>query len=231
MFYLFILPSATLPIALFAIECCANWWQWITNYVKRNFYTLILDIGYQELSARLPVGTEEGGKLLSQEGGMWNGVWTRDLSDMKNGSYPLQRGVSLYFVYRHRRPFLFLSDSFTVISTLFARNPSVATVFAAWDGLLWWSQLFCKRSTSGRKELLECSQVRSRGVWQIQRSVFTGRLAVISRSPTVLRQRNLRLALFNFSVGGLRLTFATKLHRLHQHNHHHHHHHHQDVQL
>jgi len=56
------------------------------------------------------------------------------------------------------------SDSFTLISTLFARNSLVATVFAVWDGLLWWPQLFCKRSTSGRKELLECSQVRSRRV-------------------------------------------------------------------
>jgi len=43
------------------------------------------------------------------------------------------------------------SDSLTVISTLFARNSLVATVFAVWDGLLWWSQVFCKRSTSGRR--------------------------------------------------------------------------------
>jgi hypothetical protein len=43
------------------------------------------------------------------------------------------------------------SDSFTVISTLFARNSLVAAVFAARDGLLWWLQLFCKRSTSGRR--------------------------------------------------------------------------------
>jgi hypothetical protein len=43
------------------------------------------------------------------------------------------------------------SDSFTVIFTLFARKSLVPTVFAAWDGLLWWSQLFCKRSTSGRR--------------------------------------------------------------------------------
>ena len=39
----------------------------------------------------------------------------------------------------------------TVISTLVARKSLVATVFAAWDGLLWWSQLFCKRNTSGRR--------------------------------------------------------------------------------
>jgi hypothetical protein len=41
--------------------------------------------------------------------------------------------------------------SFTVISTLFAPNSLVDTVFADWDSLLWWSQLFCKRSASGRR--------------------------------------------------------------------------------
>jgi hypothetical protein len=43
------------------------------------------------------------------------------------------------------------SGSFTVVSALVAPKSLAATVFAAWDGLLWWSQLFCKRNTSGRK--------------------------------------------------------------------------------
>jgi hypothetical protein len=34
----------------------------------------------------------------------------------------------------------------TVISTLVAPKSLVATVFAAWDGLLWWSQLFCRET-------------------------------------------------------------------------------------
>jgi hypothetical protein len=43
------------------------------------------------------------------------------------------------------------SDSFHCHLYVGCPMSLAATIFAAWDGLLWWSQLFYKRNTSGRR--------------------------------------------------------------------------------